>query len=57
MTCQYFTYGVDQHQHCHTKVGCNLRQKQLQQGEHLEKRCKLWAPTWQKEVGWAPEAG
>ena len=55
MTCQYFTYGVDQH--CHTKVGCNLRQKQLQQGEHLQKRCKLWAPTWQKEVGWAPEAG
>jgi hypothetical protein len=38
-------------------VGCNLRQKQLQQGQHLEKRCKLWAPTWQKEVGWAPEAG
>ena len=27
MTCQHFTYGVDQH--CHTKVGCNLRQKQL----------------------------
>jgi hypothetical protein len=44
-------------QHCHTMVGCNLRQKQLQQGQHLKKRCKLWAPTWQKEVGWAPEAG
>ena len=52
---QHFTYGVDQH--CHTMVGCNLRQKQLQQGQHLKKRCKLWAPTWQKEVGWAPEAG
>ena len=39
MTCQHFAYGVDQH--CHTKVGCNLRQKQLQQGEHLQKRCKL----------------
>ena len=38
-------------------VGCNLRQKQLQQGQHLKKRCKLWAPTWHKEVGWAPEAG
>ena len=50
----YFTYGVDQH--CHTMVGCNLRQKQLQQGQHLKKRCKLWAPTWQKEMGWAPEA-
>tara|TARA_B100001939_G_scaffold320190_1_gene308863 strand:- start:1228 stop:1347 length:120 start_codon:yes stop_codon:yes gene_type:complete len=38
-------------------VGCNLRQKQLQQGEYLKKRCKLWAPTWQKEMGWAHEAG
>ena len=55
MTCQHFTYGVDQH--CHTMVGCNLRQKQLQQGEHQKKRCKLWAPTWQKEVGRASEAG
>ena len=55
MTCQHFTYGVDQH--CHTMVGCNLRQKQLQQGQDLKKRCKLWAPTWQKEMGWAPEAG
>jgi len=35
---------------------CGLRQKQLAQGDHLKKRCKLWAPTWQKEVGWAPEA-
>ena len=55
MTCQHFTYGVDQH--CHTLLGCTLRQKQLQQGEHLKKKCKLWAPTWQKEMGWAPEAG
>ena len=29
MICQHFTYGVDQH--FHTMVGCNLRQKQLQQ--------------------------
>ena len=28
----------------------------LQKGQHLKKRCKLWAPTWQKEVGSAPEA-
>ena len=39
MTCQHFTYGVDQH--CHTMLGCNLRQKQLQQGQHLKKKCKL----------------
>ncbi|AII49038.1 hypothetical protein KR52_07770 [Synechococcus sp. KORDI-52] len=38
-------------------VGCNLRQNQLQQCEHLRWHCKLWAPTWQQEVGWAPEAG
>ncbi|QNI95263.1 hypothetical protein SynA15127_02196 [Synechococcus sp. A15-127] len=38
-------------------LGCNIRQRQLQQGDHLKKKCKLWAPTWQKEVGWAPEAG
>ena len=35
-----------------TMVGCNLRQKQLQQSGHLKKRCKLWSPTWQKEIGW-----
>ena len=55
MTCQHFTYGVDQH--CHTIVACNLRQKQLQQGEHLTKRCRHWSPTWQSQSGWAPEAG
>ena len=49
MTCQHFTYGVDQH--CHTLLGCTLRQKQLQQGQHLTRKCKLWEPTWQKEMG------
>ena len=44
-------------QHCHTMLVCNLRQQQLQQGEHLKKKCKLWAPTWQKQVGWAYETG
>ena len=33
ITCQHFTYGVDQH--CHTLLGCNLRQQQLQQGEQF----------------------
>ena len=55
ITCQHFIYRVDQH--CHTLLDCNLRQQQLQQGEHLKKKCKLWAPTWQKQVGWASEAG
>ena len=26
ITCQHCTYGVDQH--CHTLLGCNLRQQQ-----------------------------
>ena len=34
-----------------------VQQQQLQQGEHPKKKCKLWAPTWQKEMGLAPEAG
>ena len=55
MTCQHFCYGVDQHYH--TLLGCNARQKQLQQGDHLKKKCQLWAPTWQKEFGWAREVG
>ena len=55
MTCQHFVYGVDRH--CRTVLGCNARQRQLQQGDHLKKKCKLWAPTWQKAMGWAPEAG
>ena len=25
--------------------------------ERLKKKRKLWAPTWQKEMGWTPEAG
>ena len=45
-----WVYRVDQH--CHTIVDCNLRQKQLQLGQHLKKCCnKLWAPTWHKELG------
>ena len=55
ITCQSFTYAVDQH--CHTMVGCNLRQQQLKQGEYLKKKGKLWAPTWQKDMGCAPKAG
>ena len=41
MTCQDVTYGVDKH--CHTMLGCYLRQKQLQQGPQLKKHCKLWS--------------
>ncbi|MEB3158147.1 MAG: hypothetical protein VKK03_01655 [Synechococcus sp.] len=55
MTCQHFSYGVDQH--CRTILGCSIRRRQLPQGDHLTKRCSLWAPTWQQQMGWAPEAG
>ena len=34
ITCQHFTYGLDQH--CRTLLGCGLRQKQLQQGKHFQ---------------------
>ena len=41
MTCQHFTYGIDQH--CRTVLGCNLRRGQLQQREHRTKQCKYWS--------------
>ena len=41
ITCQHFTYGIDQH--CRTLVAYNLRRGLLQQGEHLLKRCEHWA--------------
>jgi hypothetical protein len=44
-------------QHCYTLLSCNLRQQQIQQGEHMKKKWKLWEPTWQEEMGWAPEEG
>ena len=54
MVCQQVIYGDDKH--CHTIVGCKLRQKQLQQRQHLRKRCKLGAPIRQKAVSWSLEA-
>ena len=29
--------------------------RQMLHGQHLKKKCKLWAPTWQKEMGWPPK--
>lgn len=55
MTCQHLSYGVDRY--FRTIVACNLRRKELQQGDHLKKKCKLWPPTWHKEMAWIPEAG
>ena len=52
-----YSFLTVEEQDCQTMVGRNLRQKQLQQGEHLKKRCKHWAPTWQKQMGPAPKAG
>ena len=40
MTCLPFTYEVDHHSH--TMVECNLRPKQLPQGQHLKNRRKIW---------------
>ena len=41
ITCQFFVYGVDQR--CRTILGCKLKRRQLQQGEHLLKRCDDWS--------------
>ena len=60
MTCRHFAHGTDAHgadAQCHVLLGCNIRQMQVQHGDHLKKRCQLWAPSWQKDMGWAPEAG
>ena len=38
MTCKHFIYRADQH--CDTMLGSNLWQKQLHQGQHLNKRCR-----------------
>ena len=40
-----YSFLTVKEQDCQTMVGRNLRQKQLQQGEHLKKRCKHWAPA------------
>ena len=37
ITCQRFSCGADSS--CRKILGCNLRRQQLQQGEHLLKRC------------------
>lgn len=55
LTAAPFSLTTDQHSH--TMVSCKLRQKQLQKGQHMKKRCKLRAQTWRAEAGWAPEAG
>ena len=52
-----YSFLTVEEQDCQTMVGCNLRQRQLQQCEHLKKRCNLWASTCQKEMGPAPRAG
>ena len=52
MTCQHFIAASTS---TATRWSAATRE-QPQQGQHLE-CCKLWAPAWQKEVGWAPEAG
>ena len=49
MTCQHFTYGLDQN--CHTLLGCKLRQGLLQHGEHLTRQCEHWASVTEVDMG------
>ena len=55
ITCQHFTYGVDTS--CRTILGCNLRRQQLQQAEHLLKRCHHWSTLVDKPIGMAEAEG
>ena len=50
LTCQHFAYGMDAH--CRTLLACNIRPKQLQQGQHLTKTCKLWSHHFHEQPGW-----
>ena len=55
MTWQHFIYGV--HQHCPRWWAATSGRSSCNKNSTYKKRCKLWAPIWQKEVGWASEAG
>ena len=46
VSCVHFAHGVDSH--CRTLVACQLHRGQLQQGDHLTRRCEHWK--------WAAEA-
>ena len=50
LTCQHFAYDMDAH--CRTLLACNIRRKQLQQGQHLTKTCKLWSHHFHEQPGW-----
>ena len=38
VSCVHFAHGVDSH--CRTLVACQLHRGQLQQGDHLTRRCE-----------------
>ena len=54
MTCQHFGEGVDEH--CRTMLGCNLRQGQIQQGEHITSSVTghRWS-RWKAKAPWRPD--
>ena len=41
MTCRHFVYGIGPQ--CVTLLGCNAKQRLLNQGDHLLKQCSSWA--------------
>ena len=56
LTFHHFTYGVDAHSR--TLLARNIQRKQLQQGQHLTKTCKLWSPHFHEQPRWEePELG
>ena len=54
MTCKHFDYTCDRH--CRTVLTCQIQQRLIPHGQHLNSRCPMWFKQIQKEVGWCPEA-
>jgi len=53
ITCQHFRFGCDMQGR--TLLACERQHQQLPQGAHLTHHCLQWAPSWHRQVGWAPE--
>ena len=53
MTCDHFRYACTKQ--CITLLTCPVHQKLINQGEHLNMRCKQWIKRRELEAGWAQE--
>tara|TARA_B100000287_G_C20373495_1_gene678667 strand:+ start:55 stop:339 length:285 start_codon:yes stop_codon:yes gene_type:complete len=53
MTCEHFTYASTKS--CVTLLTCPIHQRLIPQGEHLNKRCKMWMKKRELVIGYCPE--